>query len=231
MEFIYDTKSKEKCWYKPICTVEKCDEETYCIRHHKMSFLVNASTMEGNQQYSSLLRPENVDKEAFLRLKDIKDNIVNFVKEGRDLLIYSKNTGNGKTSWAKKLMLSWFNGIWASSDFECRGLFISLPKFIFAMKENIQKPNEYFEYVNENIKSADLVVWDDINYKDWTPFELDYLLGVIDQRVSVGKANIYTSNYDLETISNKLGTRLASRIVGCSECIEFKGKDRRGMNE
>ena len=230
MEFLYDTKDKEKCWYKTICDGKKCGEGDFCIRHYKMSYLTNAAMMEGNQRYSVPLRPETVDTNAFVALRDIKDGINDFVKEGKSLLIYSKNTGNGKSSWATKLLLSWFNSIWATTDFECRGLFVSLPKFVFAMKENIQKPNEYFEYMNDNIRTADLVVWDEINFKDWTPYELDYLLSVIDQRVSVGKANIYTTNYDLKTIAEKLGTRLASRIRGNSECIEFKGKDRRGMN-
>ena len=37
------------------------------------------------------------------------------------------------------------------------------------------------------------------------------------------------NNYDLDTITKKLGTRLASRIVGSSEQIEFVGKDKRNV--
>jgi DNA replication protein DnaC len=55
------------------------------------------------------------------------------------------------------------------------------------------------------------------------------MLNVISQRLSKGLSNIYTTNYDLETISKMLGTRLASRIIGCSEHVEFVGKDRRNV--
>lgn len=228
MEFPYDAGSKESCWYKKICDQTKCGEDALCQRHYRMSYLVDAATMEGNQRFTVPLSPEPIDSDSYKRLRDIKDGIHDFVTEGRGLLIYSKNTGNGKTEWAKKLLLAWFNSIWSRTDFVCRGLFVQMPRFMFAMKDNIREPNEYFQYVNENIATCDLVVWDEINYKEWSPFELDYMLNIINQRVSVGKANIFTTNYDLKTVSDKLGTRLASRIVGNSECIEFKGKDRRG---
>ena len=55
------------------------------------------------------------------------------------------------------------------------------------------------------------------------------MLSIISQRLAIGKSNIYTTNYDLDTITKKLGTRLASRIVGSSEQIEFVGKDKRNV--
>ena len=56
------------------------------------------------------------------------------------------------------------------------------------------------------------------------------MLNIISQRTSIGKANIFTTNYDLQTIEQKLGSRLSSRIVGYSEKIELKGSDKRGLN-
>ena len=207
--------------------MSKCD--CFCIRHYKMDALVTMSTLEGKQRYSIPLKPDSTDLDAFRRLKDIKDNISDFVTNGKNLLIYSTHTGNGKTEWSKKLLLAWFNTIWPTTDFECRGLFLSMPQLITAMKENISKPNSYFQYVNENIVKADIVVWDEINYKEWTSFEQEFLLNVISQRISKGKANIYTTNYDLNAIEKILGTRLASRIIGGSEHIEFKGSDKRNL--
>jgi len=227
MEYIYNELEKDKCWYKDICDHSKCS--TFCIRHYKMDALLHMATMEGKLKYPVTLKPDNVDYDAYIRLRDIKNNIKEFVTNGNNLLIYSKNTGNGKTEWCKKLLLSWFDSIWPFTEFECRGLFVSLPKFIGAMKENISKPNEYYQFVNENIVNADVVVWDEMNYKDYSSFELDYLLSVIGQRIAIGKSNIFTSNYDLPQISERLGSRLSSRIIGCSEAIEFKGTDKRGM--
>lgn len=227
-EYKYSIFEKEKCWYKKICDKSKCGEE-FCIRHYKMDYLTYLATLEGKQKYSIDLYPDKEDYAAFSRLKEIKNNINNFVNEGKNLLIYSKNTGNGKTEWSKKLLLSYLNSIWSSTDLKCRALFISMPRFIQAMKENISKENEYFQFINENVSSVDLVIWDEINYKDWTQFELDYMLNIISQRLSTGKSNIYTTNYDLDIISKKLGTRLASRVIGSSELIEFVGKDQRNV--
>lgn len=228
MEFNYSDDSKAKCWYKDICDKSKCGDE-FCIRHYKMESLTHMAVMKGNQKYpiQLMLDDSKIDKEPYMRLKEIQDNINDFVKQGKNLLIFSEFTGNGKTEWCKKLMLSWFNSIWPYTELECRGLFVSLPRFINAMKENISSPNEYYQYVNENILKADLVVWDEINYKEYSQFEHDYLLSVISQRIAEGKSNIYTSNYSLNDISIKIGTRLASRVIDSSIKVEFKGRDKR----
>lgn len=228
MEYVYDTTSKKDCWYKKVCQQNEC--ETFCIRHYKMDYLVTHATLEGKQRYSIPLFPDAVDRPAFVRLKEIQADINNFVTSGHNLLIYSVNCGNGKTEWAKKLLLSWFGSIWHTTEMECRGLFISLPKIIAAMKENFTKPNDYFQYINDNLLTADLVVWDEINYKEWTSFEQEFMLNVISQRVTMGRSNIYTTNYDLPNIEKRLGARLTSRIIGGSELVEFKGADKRGMS-
>lgn len=228
-KFRYDISEKDKCWYSAICDKSRCGDN-FCIRHYKMESLTYLALMSGKLKYSIPLKPDEVDLPAFRRLKEIKDGIDDFVKEGRNLLIFSKNTGVGKTEFAKKLLLSWFDKIWATTDFECRGLFVSLPKLMSSMKENISKENDYFQYVQSVIELADLVVWDEMNYKDLTTFEHDYLLNIIGGRIAVGKANIFTSNYTLDQIEQKLGSRLSSRIIGCSECIELKGSDKRGLN-
>lgn len=232
-DFIYDINTKEKCWYLGVCDKTRCGEH-FCIRHYKMSCLTHMAGMEGKLKYpiSLLLDDDKIDKEPYTQLREIQSNISKFVSNGSNLLIHSVNCGTGKTEWAKKLMLSWFDSIWASTDLECRGLFISLPRLINALKDNMNKPNEYCQYICDNILTADLVVWDEINYKDYTEFEHEYLLNVINQRLAMGKSNIYTTNYDLATIEKKLGTRLSSRILGASIKIEFKGKDKRvlGVN-
>ena len=44
------------------------------------------------------------------------------------------------------------------------------------------------------------------------------------------KSNIFTSNINPQDLSNMLGARLASRIIGLSECIPFNGYDKRGVS-
>lgn len=227
-EFEYDVSTKDKCWYKNICDKSRCGDN-FCIRHYKMSCLTHMATLEGKECYPIPLRldSDGTDRDAYNQLKSIQQDISTFVTNGNNLLIYSTICGNGKTVWARKLLLSWFDSIWATTDFECRGLFISLPRLMTALKNNISKPDEYFQYIDENILNADLIVWDELNYKDMSGFEHDYLLNVLDRRISTGKANIFTGNFSLDIIERKLGSRLCSRIVGSSIKVELKGKDKR----
>jgi DNA replication protein DnaC len=83
----------------------------------------------------------------------------------------------------------------------------------------------------ENIYDADLVVFDEINYKAWTNYEMELLFNIISRRISEGKSNIFTTNYLLNDIAERLGPRLASRVIGGSELVEFKGLDRRAYSK
>ena len=227
-DYIYDEREKDRCWYKSVCDCSKCSN-SFCIRHYKMDSLTHMALMEGKLKYSIPLKldKDGTDKEAYHRLREIQENISDFVNRGKNLLIYSVNTGTGKTEWSKKLMLSWFNSIWASTDFVCRGLFIYVPSLLSSYKANISNPNEYFKYIDENILTADLVVWDELCSKDYTEYEHAYLLNAINQRIAMGKANVFNTNYSLDGIQEKLGSRLASRVIGSSEKIEFVGGDKR----
>ena len=227
MEFIYDKKDMETCWYKTVCGKE-CQEP--CLRHRKMWYLVKMAMLDGNMSHPPVLRPDEVDYNAFTRLKEIKQNVREYVNAGKNLLIYSTNTGNGKTKWAIKILLAYLDSIWATSDVECRAIFVSMPKFMFAAKNHFDKPDDYYDYIMENIFDADLVVWDEINFKEWTSYEQDIMLNIINQRIEQGKSNIYTTNFDLPTIEQMLGARLNSRIVGLSEKVQFFGGDKRGLD-
>lgn len=230
MEYTYNSSEKDKCWYYKICDHNRCGNN-FCIRHYKMDCLISMACLEGKQRYpvSLVLDKDNVDKDAFKQLKEMQLNIYNFVTKGENLIIYSELTGNGKTEWSKKFLFSWFDAIWPNTELECRGLFVSLPKLLTALKDNLSEPSEYFQYIKENIIKADLVVWDELNYKQLTSFEHDFMLNIIDQRMSIGKSNIFTTNFSLDVTVEKLGSRLGSRILGKSKKIELKGKDKRGL--
>ena len=135
-EYVYNPSEKDNCWYRNICDKSKCGSN-FCIRHYKMDCLTHMALMDGKLKYPIQLRldEDGSDRETYSKLKEIQNNINDFVMSGKNLLLYSEGTGNGKTEWTKKLLLSWFDSIWPFTDFECRGLFISMPRFIQAMKE------------------------------------------------------------------------------------------------
>lgn len=213
----------ENCWYSKVCSNECSDG---CIRYLEMSGLLEKSGLPYSRWFPASLSPDDCDYDAFCTLADIKDDMQSFVKNGHNLYIYSSETGNGKTTWAIKLMLKYFNDIWAGNGFRCRGLFIHVPTFLTKLK-NFNMVDDEFERMRKELPNADLVIWDDIASTDLSSFDHSQLLTYIDCRTLSQKSNIFTGNLSNPAITKALGIRLASRVWNNSEKVKLEGQDKR----
>lgn len=202
----------------------------FCIRQFKQDSLLSNALLSDRQKEHRELYLDNTkrDKDAYVALKNIETHIEQFVLNGKNLYIYSQITGNGKTEWSLRMIQSYVHKIWHKSDIDCVCLFISVPKYLIELKNNISKKSSYIDYIEENVAKADLVVFDDIGSKAGTEFEIEHLLSVINDRIDSGKSNIYTSNISPDNLENVIGARLASRIIGMSTVINFVENDKRG---
>ena len=220
----------QDCYLRPICNGKDCEAD-FCLRKYKMDSLYTAALIPENKRKHITLHidADGTDFNEFTKLAAIESDIENFVKEGRSLFLHSEQPGNGKSSWAYRCIEAYFNKIWPGSDLACRALFVSVPKLLVALKDNIDSSNDYAKYIKEHVYEADLVVWDDICNKMGTEYEINQLLNFIDPRIVDGKANIYTSNLGKDGIYTALGERLGSRICNLSVDIELKGKDKRAL--
>jgi len=210
------------CWYKDVCNKESCDG---CIRFLEMSYLMEASDIPITKQVPISLKPDDIDYERFVRLSEIKNDIVNFVTEGENLYLSSQHTGNGKTSWAIKLMLKYFDSIWAGNGLRARGMFVHVPTLIMRLK-NFESPvpEEYKNY----LLNLDLIIWDDIGHSEISKYDYSNLLMLIDNRLLSEKSNIFTSNLTRKSELDKLlGVKISSRIWNTSTRIELEGEDKR----
>lgn len=218
----------QKCFLYNRCNHKDCDKD-FCLRKYKMDSLYTAALMTESQKQHTVLNVDldGTDLEQFKQLAAIEQDIVKFIEEGKNLYIHSSNCGNGKSSWSVRLAEAYFNKIWARSEAKCRVLFISVPRFLLALKDNISVKSSYVEYIKDNVFEADLVIWDDIAAKMGSEFELTHLLNIIDNRISAGKSNIYTSNLNKQQLYTALGDRLTSRIANMSIDIELFGSDKR----
>lgn len=215
---------KEDCWYREVCT-QDCSFS--CIRYLEMSYLMENSGIPKSKQKPIDLYPSDEDYDAFVRLAEIKQHIDEFVKDGRNLYITSAKTGNGKTSWAIKLLMKYFDKVWAGNGFNVRGYFVHVPSLLLNLKD-FNNPNTDINKIKKNVLTADLVVWDDIASTVVSNYDYSQLLMLIDTRCLEDKANIYTGNLNTKSSLNKvLNDKLTSRIWELSEIVEFKGKDRR----
>lgn len=189
-----------------------------------MKYLMDNSDIPKNRQYPQELVAD-VDLAPYTKLADIKDDIVSFVENGQNVFICSRNTGNGKTSWAIKLLLRYFNDIWAGNGFRVRGLFVNVPTLLLQLK-NFDNPLS--EDYKKKLMNVDVVVWDEIASSSISNYDYGNLLMFLDYRISAEKSNIFTSNaVSSDELEKNVGSKLASRIWNTSTIVEFKGKDRR----
>jgi DNA replication protein DnaC len=189
--------------------------------------MVHSGLPEAKQKPISLyLTDDNSgDKQAYYRLADIRKNIVEFVEQGKNLYICSNWTGNGKTSWAIKMLHTYFHHTAVGNYDNLKGMFVSTAELLLQLKDfNNPLPKSYID----KLKSVDLVVWDDIALTNMSQYDYNQFYSIIDKRILSEKANILTTNCtDVKKLSELVGAKVASRIYYTSEIIELKGKDMR----
>lgn len=225
-----------ECFVKENCKKNlrgDCPECDFCLKLFKLEKLYSNTLLPQNKWVKMGLRidADGTDAEQFNNLKNIQDNIVDFVSSGKSLYIHSSICGNGKTAWAIRMIQSYLNSIWITSPLTCRALFVNIPHYFLSLKDSITKQNDYINHIKSNVLDADLVVWDELGVKCLTTYEHENLLDVINTRIENNKCNIYTSNLSSNELKERIGDRLYSRIISLSTDIEFHGMDKRGIVE
>jgi len=228
-DYTYEFDLDLCCW-KNVCGIKNTSHcNVTCPRYSKMHYLLGNSLLPKQWWYPKPFDTyeTHVDYEAHLRCFKIKNEIVDFVEKGKQLIIYGKNSGSGKTHISTRLLLSYFGKIWELTSFRPRGLFIDVQKLF---DESKKFNSDYKEFIMANISTVDLVVWDDLGVKDSVGEKnMDILFTMINERELNGKANIFTTNKNSEELFDYLGERLYSRIVRSAETIEFKSQDNRRL--
>ena len=196
-----------------------------------MNYLYDEALISNKQRrrVEFVLDNDGSDADNFEYLSQIEKNILGFVGQGGNLYISSPITGNGKTSWALRLVQAYFNEIWLKCPLECKALFINVPRYLLALKDNISEKSEYVQHIKENVLNADIVIWDEVGTKGLTQFEHENILNIINARIDAGKANIYTSNLNDEDLHDAVGDRLYSRIALMSDNVVLEGADKRAL--
>ena len=212
------------CWYLPTCS-DDCDR---CSVFYQMKWQMdNSGLPKAKQKAISLCLNEDnmVDEEAFNRLSDIRKNIVDFVEQGNNLYICSDYTGNGKTSWAVKMLHTYFHHTAVGNYENLKGMFVRTSDLLLKLKDfNNPLSKKYLD----NLTDVDLVVWDDIALTDMSAYDYLQFYNIIDARIFAEKSNIFTTNCcSIEELAKIVGAKTASRIYYTSEVIELTGKDMR----
>lgn len=189
-------------------------------------FQIESSYIPKRYLLNKQLHPTTTDISAFDKLSDIANRVADFVSGGHNLLLYSGNCGNGKTSWACKIALKYI-------DYSCNYaikrpvLFVNAAEYINKKKSAINDRDliEEMNTIDRAIYDADLVIWDDVAVKALSEYDKEQLYVFINNRISNMKSNIFTTNCSIVDMERILGPRLKSRLVNNSICIELVGSD------
>lgn len=219
----------DRCWYDEVCGIrgDRCGPT--CVRYAEMLNLFQMSNLPKHRWYPEKLVPGSGDRESFMYLRDIKNDIRNWVEGGSNLYLFSDTFGNGKTSWAVKLMAAYFNQVWRGNCFRTRGIFISVPEFFDRERLRMNNEDEDFKRIRQSLLDCDLVIWDDVSSVKMSDYSSATFFNFVDARVLSHRANIFTGNLGEERLKDFVGGRLASRIWNTSEIVELVGEDRRGV--
>lgn len=160
-----------KCYASDYCQKDKSSCSDVCGGYRVLRALYNLSRIPERYRYTIALKPENgEDLEAFTTLDNYKNDVLSMVDEGRGLYIWGKSTGNGKTSWACKIMSYFFRKIAFNTGLENEGLYIFLPTFLEDLRDNYDNKDPEFDEILRMIKTCRLLIIDDIGAErvtDW----------------------------------------------------------------
>lgn len=216
-----------KCYAENYCKKDRSECSEICGGYRVLRALYSLSRIPISYQYNIPLVPSKDDMSKYEELERYMHSIVENVEEGKGLYIWSDTTGNGKTSWACKIMSYYFRKIAFKSGLENEGLYIYLPTFLEDLRAQYDNSDPEFKEELEMVKKCKLLIIDDIGAEKPSEWVSERLLSFINTRVSNGLATIYTSNISLDELEKKLGRRIASRIAGSSKIVNLTGKDRR----
>jgi DNA replication protein DnaC len=181
----------------------------------------NVLTWEGELDLANFADPTIIE-----RVSDWQAHVVENVREGRGLLLYSRRTGSGKTRLAAEC------GLHAALAGH-RVTFKNLGRLLDEMRATFDKGQgtETVDAIMHRMVTADLLILDDLGAHNPTKFAQEKLFAILDERLYQRRAMVITTNYDPETLGPAvspenpiMGERIASRLADLCSFIEVRAK-------
>lgn len=217
----------DRCYAKDYCkgyNTEKCTER--CDFWWKLNSLYEQSNLPIRYRYNIPLKPEQIDKPSFIELRDYTAEITEHVKQGDNIYIYSQTTGNGKTTWASKMINQYIRKAVATSLLDNEVLYLNVSLFLDQLKGQFSNYDQKVAELHERAMKCKLLVLDDIGAERPSEYVCERLYDIINHRYTNMLSTIYTSNLTPFELGDRLGGRIESRVRSARQ-IEIKGNDRR----
>lgn len=220
------------CLAKTKCKMmgsEMCD--TSCPFFINIQYQMELSSIpKKHKKYLASDLPESFyGRDVF---KKFASNIVERVKTGKGLYLYSPQTGTGKSTVACALANEHIvERIREDMRSGVRTLqltkFVNVPDFLDDLRRGMDNEEMGLKSLElmEALKRVPLVIMDDFGAEKMSEWARERLLTVISERYDNERSTIFTSNINLKEVEVLHGLRIKSRIEGMTTPIEFKGKD------
>lgn len=151
---------------------------------------------------------------------------------GKSLFVFGK-PGRGKTHFAVSLLRE---KIRPNYDYVARfnlARFVAVPMLLTRLRAAaIREPFAENDSESEldiitRYSNVHCLVLDDLGAEKPTDFAKQVLTLIVDQRYGAERQTLVTSNLSLELLSEKLGDRIASRLVETCAVVELDGESKR----
>ena len=208
----------------------RCD----CYESLRQDILLSQANVPDRYSHCSLLGFEVSNNSSLLRARDVAMDFVRSYPMRRDGLLFMGGCGVGKTHIAVGIIKDII-----SKSVPC--LFVDFRALLGEIKETYSDPKgETSESdVLEPVLETDVVVLDDLGAERISEWVRDKLGFIINHRYNHKKAMILTTNYvdaaakkssltrATETLQDRIGVRLRSRLYEMCKLVEIKADDYR----
>ena len=220
-----------RCWADKYCKqVGQPGCNNFCAGYVILEILYKQSDIPKRYQYPQILRPDEIDEDVYNYIyKIITGDVVEWVKDGNNLLLWGENRGNGKTSLACGVANKYIREMVHISNFEPVVYFIKTAKFLEDLRHQYSNPTLDFPNRLKIIENVPLLIIDDIGAERPNDWVRERLLTIIDERYSNNRSIIYTSNCSLAELHESLKGRISDRIND-AKSLHFRGTSKRGIN-
>ena len=145
-----------------------------------------------------------------------------YIKEPKSLFVWG-NSGTGKTTFVCSLAKAYLRA-------ELKVKILSYPKFIMELQGGFKDDSSPYGVAQRIAGYAGILIIDDIGAEKLTAFVQQISYFIINEREQYLLKTIITSNFSLQQIAEQIDVRIASRITGMCDILNFTGSDLRLKN-
>lgn len=166
--------------------------------------------------------------------QEIQDDVLNILKDPTRGIYLCGGTGTGKTHLAAAI----FNYLCDQQAVKIRSsmkvtigkwpVYWNVTDLLAEIKKDFERPTEDKNYLDDVLGETENIVFlDDIGVEKVTGWVEETLYRIVNRRYSRMLPTVYTSNLSLESLSERLNDRIASRIKGSCDVIYLDSEDLR----